>query len=279
MKEHVMQNEAEHRGQEPGLERVIGQEIAEIGGLIESLEEEVLELIEIEGLCFDAQAKAEGAALCFSCRKDPDHCARAGDHRPAHSRTGRKDPARQIHASTSRAWWHPQSDRLGRSRRSARTWHRALSRYAPHCPGRLKQWEPPQPATLRRQFSLPADDQTYLDGLALPWEAVITAGQRWILVYGETIPAGYNCASVDVAIMMAPGYPPGPLDMAYFNPPLIRANGIAPRSSEGRIAIDGKAWQGWSRHRTADNPWRPGEDNLESHYFYLRAWLVDELKR
>ncbi len=81
---------------------------------------------------------------------------------------------------------------------------------------------------------------------------MITAGQRWVLVYGERVPAGYNCAEVDVAIMMTSGYPPGALDMAYFNPPLIGANGIVPRSSEGRITIDGKAWQGWSRHRTSD---------------------------
>ncbi len=137
----------------------------------------------------------------------------------------------------------------------------------------------PNPEQLRRQFALPTEDQIFLNGLGLPWEAVTTAGQRWILVYGERVPAGYKCSEVDVAIMMAPGYPPGLLDMAYFYPPLIRANGIAPARSEGRVTIDNKAWQGWSRHRTPDNPWHPGEDNLESHYFYMRAWLVDELKR
>lgn len=137
----------------------------------------------------------------------------------------------------------------------------------------------PDPQNLRRQFRLPPDDETFLNGLGLLWEAVIVAQQHWLLVYAEKVPTGYNHSTVDVAILMAAGYPPGPLDMAYFYPPLIRANGVVPRVSESRAAIDGKDWQGWSRHRTTDNPWLPGEDNLESHYFYMRAWLVDELKR
>jgi len=137
----------------------------------------------------------------------------------------------------------------------------------------------PDPKNLRRQFQLPPEDEAFLNGLGLAWETVVVANQHWVLVYGEKIPAGYNCAEADVAILIAPAYPPGPLDMAYFYPPLVRANGVAPQRSEGRVAIDNKSWQGWSRHRTNDNPWVAGEDNLESHYFYMRAWLADELKR
>ena len=138
---------------------------------------------------------------------------------------------------------------------------------------------PPDPTQLRRQFRLPAEDEAFLNAMGQDWEAVTVANQQWVLVYGEKVPAGYNMAEVDVAILIAPGYPPTALDMAYFHPPLVRANGRVPAQSEGRIEIDGKSWQGWSRHRTPDNPWLPGEDNLESHYFYMRAWLVDELKR
>jgi len=137
----------------------------------------------------------------------------------------------------------------------------------------------PNPLSLRRHFRLPPEDETFLNGLRLPWEAVAEAGQNWVIAHGEKVPAGYNVPNVDVAILMAPGYPPGPLDMAYFNPPLVRASGVVPRMSEGRRNIDNKTWQQWSRHRVGENPWTPGEDNLESHYFYIRAWLVDELKR
>jgi len=138
---------------------------------------------------------------------------------------------------------------------------------------------PPDPKSLRRQFRLPAEDETFLNTLGLPWETVTVANQPWLLVYGEKLPAGYNVAEVDVAILIAPGYPPNKLDMAYFFPPLMRANGRAPIKSDSRATIDGKAWQGWSRHRTDDNPWIPGEDSLGSHYFYMRTWLTGELKR
>ncbi len=137
----------------------------------------------------------------------------------------------------------------------------------------------PHSENLRRQFRLPSEDEDFLNALGLSWEAIASAGQQWIVTNGIDVPAGYNHAKADVAIMMAPGYPPGPLDMAYFYPTLIRANGAVPNRSDIRVNLDGKAWQGWSRHRTPDNPWLPGEDNLESHFFYMRAWLLDELKR
>lgn len=138
---------------------------------------------------------------------------------------------------------------------------------------------PPDPKNLRRQFRLPAEDESFLDALGLPWETVTVTKQQWLLVFGEKIPAGYTVGEADVAILIAPGYPPNKLDMAYFFPPLTRTNGRAPERSDGRVTIDGKAWQGWSHHRTNDNPWMPGEDSVESHYFYMRAWLTDELKR
>lgn len=87
----------------------------------------------------------------------------------------------------------------------------------------------PDPENLRRQFRLPAEDEIFLDGLGLLWEAVIVAGQHWVVVYGEKVPHGYNSAGVDVAILMAPGYPPGFLDMAYFLPPLVCANETVPQ--------------------------------------------------
>jgi hypothetical protein len=137
----------------------------------------------------------------------------------------------------------------------------------------------PDPQKLRREFRLPAEDEVFLGQLGLPWETVTASGQRWVLIYGQQVPAGYNVDSVDVAVMMAPGYPPGPLDMAYLFPPLIRANGVAPRSAEGRVTIDDKAWQAWSRHRDGEACWQLGEDNLESHYFYMLSWLTNELQR
>lgn len=139
----------------------------------------------------------------------------------------------------------------------------------------------PDPERLRREFRLPAEDEDFLERLDLPWETVAANGQRWVLVYGQRVPPGYNAGQVDVAIMMAPGYPPGPLDMAYLFPALARGNGIAPKNAEGRVTIDGKSWQAWSRHRenAGAGAWQPGEDNLESHYLYMLDWLSCELQR
>jgi hypothetical protein len=140
---------------------------------------------------------------------------------------------------------------------------------------------PPYAERLRREFRLPAEDEAFLERLGLAWETVAANGQRWVLVYGQQVPSGYNTDRADVAVMMAPGYPPGPLDMAYFFPPLIRDTGVAPKSAEGRVTIDAKVWQAWSRHRegTGAYAWQPGEDNFESHYLYMLGWLSCELQR
>lgn len=137
----------------------------------------------------------------------------------------------------------------------------------------------PDPQNLRRQFRLPAEDEEFLNRHGLPWETLAENGQRWVIAYGEAMPDGYSAIAADVAIMMAPGYPPAPLDMAYFFPPLTRKDGKAIPNADGRPVIDGKAWQAWSRHRTAEHPWIPGEDNLESHYFCMLEWLAYEPKR
>lgn len=137
----------------------------------------------------------------------------------------------------------------------------------------------PDPSNLRRQFRLPAEDEAFLNQLSRPWETLAQNGQRWVIIYGGKVPLGYNVGIADVAIMMAPGYPPGPLDMAYFCPHLSRADGRVPPNTQGRTNIDGRSWQAWSRHRTEGNPWVPGEDNFESHYYYMQEWLTLELKR
>ena len=94
------------------------------------------------------------------------------------------------------------------------------------------------------------------------------------------LPAGYEHQQVDVAILMAPGYPPGPLDMAYFLPALKRTDRRAIPCSDVLQDLDKKKWQRWSRHRIDTvNKWIEGEDSFGSHFLYMQAWLVDELKR
>lgn len=131
---------------------------------------------------------------------------------------------------------------------------------------------------MRRQFQLPRMDEEFLAARGSPWEAVLEASAQWIVLQDFAIPSGYNFAAATVAVQIVAGYPDAPLDMAYFDPHLSRADGkviacLTPHQ------FDGKSWQRWSRHRTPANPWVSGEDNLGTHMAYVETWLADEVKK
>ncbi|MBL0102418.1 MAG: hypothetical protein IPP51_00760 [Bacteroidetes bacterium] len=129
--------------------------------------------------------------------------------------------------------------------------------------------------TLRREYSLLEEDVEFLDGLELPWEAVNIQGVQWVFVHSYPILEGYNVSIVTVGVRFSPGYATAQLDMAYFTPALSRsdAQSIGALSA---VSLDGKEFQQWSRHRTPKNPWRPGIDNLSTHFAYIESWLCDE---
>lgn len=131
-------------------------------------------------------------------------------------------------------------------------------------------------AELRRQFRLPAHDEDALDRAGLPWETVIEGQTRWLLVHGRPVPSGYTIDRSSVALDIHPGYPDSQIDMAYFHPDLTPADGRSIKALSKRD-IDGKQWQRWSRHRTPQNPWRPGVDDVESHLEQVDHWLRREV--
>lgn len=128
---------------------------------------------------------------------------------------------------------------------------------------------------MRRQFLLPESDAEHLEAHGLRWETVVEPGWRWLFVHGFPVPAGYNVSSVTAAVSISPGYPDAPLDMVYFYPALVRADGRAIGALSPQ-AIDGKTFQRWSRHRTGANPWRPGVDDLSTHLVLVQHWLERE---
>ncbi len=135
----------------------------------------------------------------------------------------------------------------------------------------------------RHEFALAAADTAFLDSLGRPWETLRVAQPNspprlWILIYGVTLPDGYQVATADIAIELAPGYPTSQLDMAYFHPPLVLRSGAAINCLSVEVA-DGKDWQRWSRHRTGGAPWIPGVDDLESHFAYVLDWLLREVEK
>ncbi len=128
---------------------------------------------------------------------------------------------------------------------------------------------------MRRQFQLPEHDIIFLDGLGLPWEAIIDQGMHWVLIYDYPVHNGYNLKNVSVAIKIETGYPRAALDMAYFFPHLNRLDGKAINATSVQ-PIDGKQFQRWSRHRTGQNPWREGIDDLSTHLSLITFWFEQE---
>ena len=129
---------------------------------------------------------------------------------------------------------------------------------------------------MRRQFRLPEADELHLDALGLPWETVLEGQVQWLVVHDRLLPPGYNHAKGMAAVVIPPGYPDAQLDMVYFFPHLARTDGGRVGGLSSR-AFDGKDWQQWSRHRTAQNPWRAGEDDIAGHFILVDYWLRRDL--
>jgi hypothetical protein len=106
----------------------------------------------------------------------------------------------------------------------------------------------------------------------LAWEALQDAGGQWLIIHDWRLPAGYNAHVVDLAVLIPSNYADSQIDMVYFKPQLARRDGRGiNRLSTQTIA--GAVWQRWSRHRTQQNPWRIGIDDVASHLGLVDEWL------
>ena len=130
----------------------------------------------------------------------------------------------------------------------------------------------------RREFALPEDDLFWLADAPHRFELVAEAGVLRVVLYGFPVPPGYNHRAVDVNVRIESGYPDTQIDMVYVHPELHRLDGV-PIGATCPEAFDGKQWQRWSRHRTPANPWRPGVDNLATHFALVKHWFVRELQK
>ena len=128
---------------------------------------------------------------------------------------------------------------------------------------------------MKREFHLPEQDATYLEGLGLSWDTINDQGMQWVIVHNYPVPGGYNMKEVSVAIKLETGYPRAALDMAYFFPALSRLDGKIIKATTFQM-IHNKQYQRWSRHRTAQNPWREGVDDLSTHLALVSYWFEQE---
>lgn len=127
----------------------------------------------------------------------------------------------------------------------------------------------------RRQFHLPEEDTEFLEGQDLPWDTVMDSSGSYVFIHQFPVPEGYNHPTVTAAIRIESGYPQTQLDMVYVFPALARLDG----QQIGALCdqpIDGKTFQRWSRHRTGENPWRPGIDNLATQVGLVSFWFEHE---
>ena len=131
---------------------------------------------------------------------------------------------------------------------------------------------------MRRQFKLTEEDTVLLESNSFEWEAVDENNIKRVIIKGFGAPEGYNADFVDLNVRIEPTYPDTQIDMVYFYPKLSRLDGKAIKAISDD-QFDGKIWQRWSRHRTNQNPWRPGIDNLGTHLFLVSEWLILELKK
>ena len=129
---------------------------------------------------------------------------------------------------------------------------------------------------MRRQFRLPSEDESHLASIGLPWETVVEGRTRWLLIHDRPVPNGYTHDRISTALMIPTGYPDAQIDMVYFRPELVRRDGRA-IGALSQQQIDGQQWQRWSRHRTSENPWRPGVDDVAGHLVLVDHWLEREL--
>lgn len=133
---------------------------------------------------------------------------------------------------------------------------------------------------LRRDFDLLSEDQKFLEDYDLPWETVMDGGQQWVLIHQfSSQHDGYNHAVVKIAIRLETGYPTAALDMVYVYPALARKDGKAIAATESPQTIAGLTYQRWSRHRTPQNPWKPGHDGIGTHIFLIEDWFAREFEK
>ncbi len=140
----------------------------------------------------------------------------------------------------------------------------------------LDQTEGEQALPPRRDFVLPEGDRETLDALGLRWETVQESGVPRVVIRGYPVRAGYAPERTDLMMRLLPGYPTSQIDMWYFHPPLARTDGAQIRALVGDN-FEGKHWQGWSRHRTGLNPWRPDIDDIGTHLAVVEHNLAKEV--
>jgi len=118
-------------------------------------------------------------------------------------------------------------------------------------------------ATTEGLAALPEADRRYVDAHGIDVEMVSDGSHTAVVLKQMSMPMDkFNHPTVDVLVILPPGYPDVAPDMFFCDPWLTLVSvGRYPTCADQTHAFMGRQWQRWSRH----NPnWRPGVDGLHT---------------
>ena len=128
---------------------------------------------------------------------------------------------------------------------------------------------------MRREFDIPQEEVEAFEHLYPKWEALKQDKAFWLLIHEFPVPAGYNVSSADLAVRIPEGPWGSKLDMVFVFPELRLMSGRPIPNVDGRVNIDQRDFQQWSRHYT----WNPAQHNLSIHLQFAHGWFERELRR
>jgi hypothetical protein len=125
------------------------------------------------------------------------------------------------------------------------------------------------PEQLRRD----AEELTQITGCRV--ELVPNGIQIGIIVKQADLRGGaYSKLRSDVLMLTDYQYPMSAMDMLYMEPDVQYASGPIPAHANTVEEQVGRPWRRWSWHR--NGIWRPGFDNLLSHWAFVEACWAKE---
>jgi len=131
---------------------------------------------------------------------------------------------------------------------------------------------------MRYEIQLPQADVIALNATKLRWETIRDGGYTWLIIHERPLPQGFDLSRTDTALSIPPMYPDAQIDSVWFSP-CPRPRHGAPLHPLSDFRFDGRTWLRLCRHRTKQNAWRPGVDDIASHLAHVDLWLLQSLGR
>ncbi len=109
-------------------------------------------------------------------------------------------------------------------------------------------------------YALPGADQRYLTDHGIKAEVSTSGNQVGVVLPRYELPGtAVSPRTVDLLIILPPGYPDSGPDMFYLHPWVQMPTGQWPNKADHAFQFGGRSWQRWSRH---SNVWRGGVDGI-----------------